>query len=268
MEDSDKGHTRDSYRTNRPQNKPGDASIVLEKSIFSNIFDKDIKRIYFYKKSERLARAIHLIGPAFASSPALRDRLDRIAMALVDGALLPPATARPLLSKELLTLSSILSIARTGGLLSSMNADLIAGEAEQLLEEIASYEEPRLFLDDMPTIAALSTRLSGAGSRASERSLGMASGAPGVPKAVRQPSAAEAAEGAPSKGQIKDNTSERAALVLKLVQEKGPVYIKDISTLIRDVSEKTIQRELQSLIDKGFVRREGQRRWSTYRALV
>jgi hypothetical protein len=49
---------------------------VLDKVIFSNVFDKDIRRIYIYRKSERLAKAIQLITPAFANSPSLKNRLD------------------------------------------------------------------------------------------------------------------------------------------------------------------------------------------------
>src|SRR3989344_1100421 len=128
---------------------------VLEKSIFSNIFEKDIRRVYIYKKAERLAKAIHLITPAFTLSSSLRNRIDAIAVGLIDAAILTPAIAKNALSHELLALSSVLSIARSGGLLSSMNAELISREAHQLLQEVAAYEEPRLFLDDAPTLAGL-----------------------------------------------------------------------------------------------------------------
>src|SRR4051812_23050723 len=109
---------------------------VLDKDIFSNIFDKDIRRVYLYKKAERLAKALHMVAPAFAHSPSFRDRIDAIGMALVDAAILPPMLSRTALSKELLTLSSLLAIARTGSLLSPMNADIIAREAQLLLGEL------------------------------------------------------------------------------------------------------------------------------------
>ena len=95
-------------------------TFVLDKGIFSNVFDKDIRRVYIYKKAERLAKAIHLITPAFKNSSALREKLDLIGIGLVEGAVLPPMLARTALSRELLALSSVLSIARAGGLLSPM----------------------------------------------------------------------------------------------------------------------------------------------------
>ena len=56
----------------------------------------------------------------------------------------------------------------------------------------------------------------------------------------------------------------RKDTILAVLKEKGPSDIKDISGIIREVSEKTIQRELQSLIDLGKVKKTGERRWTTY----
>ncbi|MDP2665282.1 MAG: hypothetical protein Q8P23_01350 [bacterium] len=208
---------------------------VLEKSIFSNVFEKDIRRVFIYKKAERLAKAIHLITPAFAESLSLRNRIDSIAIGLVDAAILPSGTARTALSRELLALSSVLGIARTGGLLSSMNAELIAREAHILLQEVATYEEPRLFLDDVPTLSKIA-KLQNSNQKEKE------------PK------------------QIKDTKSvkDRRDSIMSVIKNKGTASIKDISTLIRNVSEKTIQRELLSLIEAGMVLKQGERRWSTY----
>ncbi len=55
--------------------------------------------------------------------------------------------------------------------------------------------------------------------------------------------------------------STRIKTVLEAIPE---ATIKDIAEVITDVSEKTIQRELNSLIEKGQVLRQGERRWSKY----
>jgi DNA-binding transcriptional ArsR family regulator len=67
-------------------------------------------------------------------------------------------------------------------------------------------------------------------------------------------------------GQVSDNGggSARRDAILSILGSKGPSYIKDISTLVRDVSEKTIQRELGALVQEGKVTRTGERRWTTY----
>ena len=74
-----------------------------------------------------------------------------------------PAPLASTFSRELLALSSILSIARTGGLLSPMNAEIITREAHTLLQEIAAYEEPRLLLDEMPTLSGIAKNVLEAG---------------------------------------------------------------------------------------------------------
>ncbi len=58
--------------------------------------------------------------------------------------------------------------------------------------------------------------------------------------------------------------TDRAERIKTVLEAKPHATIKDISEIITDVSEKTIQRELNSLIEKGQVLREGERRWSRY----
>lgn len=58
--------------------------------------------------------------------------------------------------------------------------------------------------------------------------------------------------------------TDRAERIKTVLEAKPNATIKDIAEIITDVSEKTIQRELNSLIEKGQVRREGERRWSKY----
>ncbi len=65
------------------------------------------------------------------------------------------------------------------------------------------------------------------------------------------------------KGQDKGQ-SERMSLILNLVRKQKRLSIKEIASVIRDCSEKTIQRELNLLIDRGLIKREGERRWSVY----
>ncbi|MEK7114138.1 MAG: hypothetical protein AAB850_01145 [Patescibacteria group bacterium] len=221
------------------------SDFVLEKSIFNNIFEKDIRRVFIYKKAERLAKAIHLITPAFAESASLRSRIDAIAIGLVDAALAPLVASRTALSRELLALSSMLSIARTGGLLSSMNTNLITREAHMLLQEVATYEEPRLFLDDAPTLSKISKLQSSSQKEPKQISKG--------PRQV-------------NKGHIKDTNvvKDRQDAIVSVIRNKKKANIKDISTLIRGVSEKTIQRELLALIMAGIVLKQGERRWTTY----
>jgi hypothetical protein len=53
--------------------------------------------------------------------------------------------------------------------------------------------------------------------------------------------------------------------VLSVVRSKGKVSIKDITQLLKDTSEKTVQRLLLELVKEGTLIKEGEKRWSTYR---
>jgi DNA-binding transcriptional ArsR family regulator len=227
---------------------------VLEKSIFNNVFEKDIRRVFIYKKAERLAKAIHLITPAFSESVSLRNRIDAIAIGLVDAAILPSSAARTKLSSELLALSSILSIAHIGGLLSSMNTELIARETRLLLQEVAAYEEPRLFLDEAPTLSTLAKKVSA--HEPVERSLQR--------HEVQTKKPLKAKGHNPLKDTKPSSIQDRSESILSVIRNKGVASIKDISTVVLDISEKTIQRELAALVAAGALIKEGERRWSTY----
>jgi hypothetical protein len=228
-------------------------SFVLEKSIFSKVFEKDIKRVYIYKKAERLAKAVHLICPAFVNHPALKDKIDAIAVGLIEAAIRPPFEAREALSRELLALSSVLAIAKTGNALSPMNAEIIAKEAHTLLQELAGYEEPKISLESMPSLAFLMKQ--------SDTDVAFSSGTPNSRETIPFSKSVEG-----SKGHIKDK-SDRRESIMAVLRSKGPSFIKDISTVVRDISEKTIQRELQALVLSGRVRKEGDKRWTKYIAV-
>ncbi len=239
---------------------PPQEDFVLEKSIFNNVFEKDIQRVFIYKKAERLAKAIHLIAPAFGESVALRNRIDAISIGLVDAAIHSSGIARAALSRELLALSSVLSIARTGGLLSAMNSELIAREAHLLLKEVAEYEEPRILLDETPTLSHLANEM------AKQDTVLHMYPTPPVqikPKTVHPDSVRKGGEKDIS--EIKDTRlQDRREAILSIIKNKPTASIKDISAHIRNVSEKTVQRELIALIAMGLVVKEGERRWSKY----
>jgi hypothetical protein len=56
----------------------------------------------------------------------------------------------------------------------------------------------------------------------------------------------------------------RRETILNIIREKGIVSVKDISDRIKEYSEKTIQRELLSMVEEGVLNKEGERRWSKY----
>ncbi len=52
--------------------------------------------------------------------------------------------------------------------------------------------------------------------------------------------------------------------IVKILSKGQKLTIKDISKVITNCSEKTIQRELQKMMKNGLLMKEGERRWSRY----
>ncbi|MFA6338486.1 MAG: DeoR family transcriptional regulator [Candidatus Paceibacterota bacterium] len=69
-----------------------------------------------------------------------------------------------------------------------------------------------------------------------------------------------------SKDEYQKNSPQnrRKEVIVSILKTKGSLSIKDIAILFNDCSEKTIQRELLSLVNQGFLKKEGERRWSKY----
>ena len=63
---------------------------------------------------------------------------------------------------------------------------------------------------------------------------------------------------------VYSDLSDRTNRIKTVLDAKPEATIKDLSEIITDVSTKTIQRDLNSLIASGEVIRQGERRWSKY----
>ena len=73
--------------------------------------------------------------------------------------------------------------------------------------------------------------------------------------------------GTVDKGQNPNRRMEgtsRQTEILKLVRGRNNLTIRDFSQVIKDCSEKTIQRELLRLVKLGVLNKVGERRWSRY----
>jgi len=93
----------------------------------------------------------------------------------------------------------------------------------------------------------------------------------GAPTTVKKPTTPRARRVAVPSGDISSDAylvysqlNDRTERIKTVLEAKPQATVKDIAEIITDVSEKTIQRDLNSLIEKGQVIREGERRWSKY----
>ncbi len=230
-------------------------NFALKSSLFKGQHDW-----YFcFLKSERIA---HVLAVLAESIPSFGQA--EFAQLYVDAASLPKTICRFAAGEAeaeavLATLFSLLSgvrLAATRGLISKENTQILLQEYQALVERFAASTHPSPFMHtadfSVPEVreerapSLIATRLAD----------------------LNQPLKDTASKGhsVPPKGQTAaaEAPNERASQILKFVQEKRSVSIKDISSTVRGCSEKTIQRELAFLIRQGLVRKTGERRWSQY----
>jgi hypothetical protein len=243
--------------------------------------EKDITSVsYIVEKSSRIASVTFLLADVLDESNELRRELQKSAIGLVRDA---SKSARSIESREslvsaLLTLTVLLETASRSGQLSKMNTEILSDEITALGELInvidwqkgRRFAEESFFGGEVPkelfTPEPLPTR-SGTYIRQEREAF------------IQRPTVSEQSSGsyAPraerdteSKGRIqyKERVQEvqkdRRASILGLVQKKDKITVRDVSNIIKDCSEKTLQRELLALVRQGVLKKEGERRWSTY----
>ncbi len=210
---------------------------------------------YFcYLKTEKIAHVLTLLSQS--AEPTHREDIDSVARRggglcgeiahLAAGEL----DASIVLADIFALLSALRMLVSQGGL-SAENGLVLVHEVEQIAERLARGSHPSPFVSNedfgVPQIQGDQTPMLG-----HPMSYGTLD--------VRHLAALKDNR---TKGQSKGQ-SERMSLILDLVRKKKSLSIKEIASVIRGCSEKTIQRELTILIRQGLIRKVGERRWSLY----
>jgi predicted HTH transcriptional regulator len=61
-----------------------------------------------------------------------------------------------------------------------------------------------------------------------------------------------------------NGVNERQQKILEYVKQTSQAKISDFFTFFTDISSKTIQRDLQGLVAKNILKKEGEKRWTIY----
>lgn len=159
----------------------------------------------------------------------------------------------PVVLADIFALLSAVRLATTEELIHKETGAILEAEYEAVAERLmaGSHPSPFVSVEDfhIPHLSLEGGSASVSDSRMSHT-------------VFERPSIKDAHKGQPNesyKGQ-----SERAERILEYIRRQKSASIKEIAATIKGCSEKTIQRELILLIQKGLVRRVGERRWSHY----
>lgn len=235
---------------------PSDTSSLIKLQRLSS--NSDYYNIVF-KKTERIASAVFYILsylPPTGTSRVHVDRLSEKAMALHEAVIaslnvFEHDTKDGLypLQHALVALSSTLTIAQSARVLTLSITLPIDDEIDQVTRHLRHHYQGAEAVK-VPSNLASSQRLSGQVER---------------PRFARRPRPNIPQNDLSSDAVlVYSNLSDRTSRIKTVLDAKPGATIKDLTDIITDVSAKTIQRDLNSLIERGEVIRQGERRWSTY----
>ena len=247
----------------------------------NDFYHKHLAVSVISKKTEKIATAIYMVTDFVPESEPLRSQLRTLALALISGTrrigALSTSPNHALVDEVNRTIDEtnvFLSLATTIGLVSEMNGTILTSELGKVKAEIdRHYGNPNVLFATHPGYAnimltpamfevATSEKMLQTFDKGQENSKGHF--AP-VPPTLRPEAAPKRAfETVAKKHDIGIKIARRND-VLNVIKSKGLASIKDVVSLLKDISEKTVQRELLALVKEGVLVKEGEKRWSTYR---
>lgn len=221
------------------------------RSNFSPFLRNDF-HTFVVQKTEKLASAMYLVTGFIPPDDPMKGRLRTYVLDLVETST-DPKKARDSgyhegFGSRCLEIAAVLTLAQRAGFVSSMNARILSDEYAELASFVKNHREKVFGIrtvdvgrEEYPTLSA------------------------------------ETHE--PEEQPIKDNNYKRQYKrtfnnkshinrkdkILSLLENKDRITVNDAIKSIDGCSEKTIQRELMSLVNGGVLIKEGKKRWTTYR---
>jgi len=242
-----------------------------------SIFEGDDYFLYIYKKAEKIAAAVYMISDFFSDSEPLKPKIRSAVLSLIDMSLSLNTTLSPdrkgllnNLVREALSVISFSEVAARSGIESVMNHQILKSELDQFIRTIEERELPHklgrhfildesMIRDEIPVPASMprDNNVKVAPPHITKQKVGHA-------VSVNHIAPQHAAADKTDRLEKSNRKSDRQEAIISVIKSRGESSIKDLTGVIKGCSEKTIQRELLLLVDKGILTRTGERRWSRY----
>jgi len=238
----------------------------------NEITQKNTDFASIYNKSNRLAAAVFMVSNVMDKDEGLKTRIKNLSLELVSVSVnlkdISQSDAKKLitnLEKISFELMSMLDIASVSGLISKMNGEILKEEFQSFISELGKFSEKSEDNKNVSVRSIFTESLTINASADLERiDAGRSISKIGETYRNEQENAAGGGNGGKRNGNGHRRKDLRKNTVLEFIKRHDAVSIKDIMPNINGCSEKTIQRELTSLIKEGKIRKVGERRWSRY----
>jgi len=257
--------------------QPNNEAQNIWKSI--GFFNGEGHLAFTFKKTEKITSALYLISSLIKDTEPIKWELREKGVGLLAASLamngIEPrdrnSDIHDFFSTSLETLS-LLRVAHVAGLISEMNHSVLKNEIEGLVTLLKTkvFEDAAragyVLSDSFFKTEISRTELSDENSQQASAQSSQNNSLFSRTNSVSQSKGIQLKQKADQKPKIavKDKKDNRKTAILELLKKQSNLTIKDFVKAISGCSEKTIQRELLDLVDKGIVKKEGERRWSTY----
>ncbi len=245
--------------------------------VLSQVF-KDNKGVYLYKKSEKISKAFFMLTQHIEDSQSIKVKLREGALSLLDKSqmfLLSPRLNEDILKEVVLNVMKLISLSDIGlssKFVSEANYQIISKQLHIYISEVteyvsSTYKDNNLipstlfdvaFIDQQPVVSQIENKEVEVLIN-KEISKGQTPQIKSSPNLMQKNPAPQVVEVT----NIKE-TNSRQDLITETIRQRGELSIKDLTDVIKGCSEKTIQRELVSLVNSGVLLKTGERRWSRY----
>ncbi len=237
-----------------------------------SVFENDTQIVFVFKKTEKIVSAIYLLTSFLLDSEPIKWKMRNDATSLLSYSLSlshqghrnRTEAMSNFISIALETIS-LLEVAKISGIVSSMNYEILRFEIEKTIDLIDLKERSlnSQFLlsksffetDDghSPTQDKANASIADSDKRHSNGQV-----------FLKDKNNESKANTAFNKGHTIANKNDRYEAIINLLKKTKEISVKDVSVVVSGCSEKTLQRELLGLVEKGVLKKEGERRWSRY----
>lgn len=237
------------------------------------------------ERSEKLSSALYLITSFFDDKEPIKWKLRTLASDLISfGVIIKDNLSGEReviilkMRKVIMEIMSLISVARNVGLISDINHSLLHQEFSKYLNLLSFpqglSEENGCFKLSPDFFGAEINKVSEYGK--TERILlkdrkkdeQIYQSKPVVPTQHQSIDKGHLAlvntRGLKEFGAVSVKKNSRQSVIIAILKRKKEVTIKDVTPLISGCSEKTVQRELLSMVQSGVLKKEGEKRWSRY----
>lgn len=222
----------------------------------------DSFKVFLYKKVERISLALYLSTNHLADEVSLKTNIRLVADNLLKDILAfnrgqSNLNSTTKLKESFLEIRSLLNISTNCNLINQNNAHILIEEMSKISREIENQKDN--FVGDSEfkkSFFVVESR-----HKVSEP---VAINQPEIKSEIKNEDKGQKVFKGQEKTEESKDLEDRATKILQIIKDNEKVTIKDITSRISGYSEKTIQRELLRLVSLKVIKKEGERRWSTY----